>query len=247
MERLMADPLTKVEGEAKKIFSFTLSHLVLILILIGVGIFAFYLWADRVAVKADAKSALSDERAHDADMRAEMTQMQNMQLQEQLMNEINVRQADRAAQLQFQQTVLNQLKEQQAKVITLAPNDLSALHGQLVGLPGPTVQGDAFLSSLPLEQKTVQMLEEIPALNSQLASKDKSLTDADVVIKSTQDQLTSEKGARAADSVACTSDKQALNDQITKVKDDAAKSKFKWFAVGAVITEVVRILFTKTL
>jgi biopolymer transport protein ExbD len=243
----MAGEVTKVESEVKKLFTFTMSHLVLVGIIVLLMIGAFYLWADRVAVKADAKSALSDEKAHDADMRAEMVQMQNMQLQDQLMTENTARQADRAAQLQFQQTVLNQLKEQQAKVITLAPNDLSALHGQLVGLSGPSVQGDAFLSSLPLEQKTVQMLEEIPALNSQLTSKDKSLADADVVIKNTQDQLTSEKGARAADSVACTSDKNALNDQITKVKDDARKSKFKWFSAGAIITEVVRILFTKTL
>jgi biopolymer transport protein ExbD len=239
--------MAEFETEAKKIFSFTMSHLVLVGAIVLLMIGAFYLWSDRVAVKADAKAALSDERAHDADMRAEMTQMQNMQLQEQLMNEINVRQADRAAQLQFQQSVLSQLKEQQAKVVTLAPPDLAILHGQLVGLPGPTVQGDSFLSSLPLEQKTVQMLEEIPALNTQLTSKDKSLADADVVIKSTQDQLTSEKGARAADSVACVSDKKALNDQITQIKDDASKSKVKWFLGGSIITEVIRILFTKTL
>jgi len=241
----MTDEASKIEGEAKKIFSFTLSHLVLILILVGVVIFAFYLWSDRVAVKADATAALSQERASDADKRAEMTQMQNLQLQEQLMNESTARQADRAAQLQFQQTVIDQLKEQQTKVITLAPSDLATLHGQLVGLPGPTVQGDAFLSSLPLEQKTVQMLEEIPALNSQLSSKDKSLADADVVIKDTQGQLTSEKGARATDNVACIADKKALNDQITKIKDDARKSKFKWAFGGAVILEILRIAFTR--
>jgi biopolymer transport protein ExbD len=239
------DPLTKVEGEAKKIFSFTLSHLVLIVILVGVVIFAFYLWSDRVAVKADAKSALSEEMAKDADKRAEMTQMQNLQLQEQLMEESNVRQADRAAQLQFQQSIIDQLKEQQTKVVTLAPSDLAILHGQLVGLPGPTVQGDAFLSTLPLEQKTVQMLEEIPALNSQLTSKDKSLADADVVIKNTQDQLTSEKGTRASDAVACIADKKSLNDQIAQIKADARKSKFKWAFGGAVILEILRIAFTR--
>lgn len=237
-----------LENDIKKVWTFGISHLVLVGLLCVALIGGVYLYDSKRADKADAQAAISAVQAKQQEQVNAQLQQQNVQLQAIVAADKVQQEQTAAALIAASEALKAATAKQVASVPTLTPSALAIQWGQLAQEPTPAIDtsGD-FQVSLPLAQKSVVALIQVPSLEKQ----NQQLTDANVAqTKATVDadkQLDSEKTAHTSDNTTCTTDKKALNDQIGQLKADNKKRNLKWFLTGGFVVEAIKIYFTKSL
>lgn len=237
-----------VEDDVKKVISFGLSHLVLVGMLCVALIGAIYFYDSRRADRADAQAALSALQAKQQEQVNVQLQQQNVQLQA-IVAADKIQQEQTAAALVAAANALKAATAKQiASIPTLAPPALAVEWGQLAQEPTPAINAAGnFDIPLPLAQKSVVALIQVPSLEKQ----NQQLSDANAAqMKATADadkQLDSEKTAHTSDNATCVLDKKALNDQISKLKADNRKKNIKYMIFGGFIVETLKVYFTKSL
>jgi len=240
----MANPteVQKIETDVVKVYSFTKSHLVLVALL-AVAIFGcVHLYDARQADKADATAATSAAIAKERDAQNTQLQQQNALLQAQLAANEAQQEQTAAALIAAAKAIQSQSAAQVAKIPTLTPPALAIQWGQIAQEPAPAIDAAGmFQVPLPLAQKSVVALLEVPSLTAQ----NQKLTDANTALSGalsdSDKQLDSEKAAHLGDNQTCAADKKALNDEITKVKKDARRRSIKYMLFGGFIVEAARI------
>jgi hypothetical protein len=85
---------------------------------------------------------------------------------------------------------------------------------------------------MPLAQKSLTALENVPVFQKDKADLLLSLSDQTQATKNSDSALGKEQLAHVSDNNACKSDKLALTSQISKVKADARRSKIRSFLFG---------------
>lgn len=209
-----------VETDAKKVWAFGVSHLVLISLLFVSLVGSVYLFDSRRVDKADYAAQLAQQ--HEAQVVAA-----NTTFQQQTQARIAELTAT-VAQLQSKQQVRNsQLATQQKTDESLAPTDLADRWEKLVpdSKVLPTPSGYILDSASGLE--TIQSLEQLPVLTANLA-------DETQIANSFQSEYKLEQSAHISDNETCKVQLATDATVLKSVKADARKSKWKWFIAGVV-------------
>jgi hypothetical protein len=155
--------------------------------------------------------------------------------------------AQNAALEQANVNLATALTKQQKTDATLPPTELVARFNTLVPAAGATVTPTGVALPSTGAVATVQQLEKVPVLAAQLDNEiaietgtQKLLDASEGRIVTLNDQITGLKAQAVLDDKVC-------KDTIKTVKDDARKSKRKWFVAGFVsgvsIRGVVKIVF----
>jgi hypothetical protein len=209
-------------------------HIILYAVAIVFALGLTYAIESKVADKADAQyqkqKALSDEKdASNAQFQKQvadqLAQMKSESDQQKLLN------------AQSQATIASlkqQLQDQKGKDATLPPNDLAARIQTLAPGGAVIVVTNGYQMDQPEAVAVAQALENIPILNQELSLDQMVISRDDIIIANGEKSLDTEKAAHAGDVATLTADKDTLNKQITSLKDDARKSKLKWFLAGVV-------------
>jgi phosphohistidine phosphatase SixA len=237
-----------LESDIKKVWTFGVSHLVLVGMLCVALIGGVYLYDSKRADSADAQAALSAIQAKQQEQVNAQLQQQNVQLQAVIATDKVQQEQTAAALISATQALKAATAKQVASVPTLAPPALATEWGQLAQEPTPSIDtAGNFQIPLPLAQKSVVALIQVSSLEKQ----NQQLTDANTAqAKATADadkQLDSEKTAHTSDNTTCVVEKKALGDQITKLKADNRKKNIKYMIFGGFIVETFKVYFTKSL
>ena len=120
---------------------------------------------------------------------------------------------------------LPELAQEWTKLVPgMAPNDITfALdpNGQI------TLTDDA-------AHKTVDQLEQVPVLTQELSNTKGQLENVDSLLTASNAQVATLNALVSGLNLKAVDDKNACNAEIKGVKDDAAKSKRRWFLIGVV-------------
>jgi len=120
---------------------------------------------------------------------------------------------------------LPELAQEWTKLVPgMAPNDITfALdpNGQI------TLTDDA-------AHKTVDQLEQVPVLTQELSNTKGQLENVDSLLTASNAQVATLNALVSGLNLKAVDDKNACNAEIKGVKDDAAKSKRRWFLMGVV-------------
>lgn len=209
-------------------------HLILYAVAIVFALGLTYVIESKVADRADAR--YQQQKAIDQQKDAS-----NIQFQQDVANQLAQMKSENDQQkllnAQSQATIASlkqQLQDQKGKDATLPPNDLAARIQTLApgGIVAPIAGG--YTLDQPEAVAIAQNLEEIPILNQELSLDQTMLSRDDAIIANDEKSLDAEKAAHASDNATAVEDKKTLNDELTKVKADARKSKLKWFLAGVV-------------
>jgi hypothetical protein len=209
-----------LEADAKKVWTFGVSHVVLIACLFVSLVGSVYLFDSRRADRADYAAQLAQQ--HEAQVVAA-----NTTFQQQTQARIAELTAT-VAQLQAgQQVRVVQLATQQKTDATMAPTDLADRWEKLVPdskvLPTPS----GYMLDPSSGLKTVQSLEQVPILTANLADEVK-------IANSFQSEYKLEQAAHTSDNDTCKVQLATDATTLKAVKADARKSKWKWFIAGVV-------------
>jgi hypothetical protein len=234
--------IQKIEADVAKVYTFGKSHAILAVALIVSLFVGVYLFDSKRADKADARAALSAEQAKEKDALNIQLQAQNQQLQISLANSEAQQKETAQALIAAAQALQAAAKQKVAAVPTLTAPALAVQWGQEAQEPAPAIDSQGiFQVPLPLAQKSLVALIEVPALtqaNQKLQDANTSLTGA---VQDADKQLSSEKTAHSSDATTCVVDKKALNDQISALKKTNARRNLKYMIFGGAIIEAVRI------
>jgi DNA/RNA endonuclease YhcR with UshA esterase domain len=228
--------IQKVEADAKKLFTFGISHIVLFTML-ALAIFGgIYLYDSKRADAADARATLSDYKAQQA-VATNSTYQTQVQTQIAALTEQNSQLAaevsvlSRASQVRTQTLVVTQKSD-----ATLAPSALSQKWNALLkdaNASTPTVTGYVVSNQGAVE--TVQALDSIPVLTSNLADANSTITTQQTEIANDALALTMEQSAHTADNLTAKTQLAASALDLKACKADARKGKLKWFGIGFVV------------
>ena len=224
---------TKVESEAKKIINFGLSHLIL-LVLLFVAIFgASYFYTSKRAEVAELRAEASAALAKQADANNVAFQLATKQ-------EIGALKQQNLALTTQVATLAGAIARRDAALQTrkveikqLPPTQLATQWGSAAHEPAPTVSTDGnLLTPLPLAQKSLIALEEVPVLQKDKGDLQQSLGIQTQATLNSDAARTREEQAHLSDNLTCKADKTALTDQIDKVKKEATRGKLRTFLYG---------------
>lgn len=209
-------------------------HLTLYVAAIVLALGLIYAIESRIASRAEQKY-------EDLKTLADQKDSSNAQFQKQI--------ADQMAQLAMQNTQLQAANQQQTVLVsslisqlqankkkdaTLAPNDLASRIQTLAPGGSITVVGTAYQMDQSEAVSVAQALEEPAILKQELASDQTVITNDVAIIANDAKVLDSEKQSHTSDVTAIQAKLDAANQEITVVKAQARKSKFKWFIAGVV-------------
>ena len=140
--------------------------------------------------------------------------------------------AQNAALEQANVNLANALIKQQHTDATLPPTELAARWNALV--PSASVTVSANGETLPTSGAvaTVQQLEEVPVLRTQLENERTQLGDAQKLITAEGGQVTTLNTLVAGKDALLKDADNVCSEKIKVVKDAAAKSKRRWFLIG---------------
>ena len=209
-------------------------HIILYVVAIIFALGLTYTIESKVADRAEAKyqqaKAISDQKdATNAQFQKQiadtLTQLQNQSDQ---LKAANVQQQTTIASLK------QQLQEQKTKDATLPPTELASRIQALAPGGTVTISGSNYLLDQPEAVVVAQSLESVPVLQQQITADETVIGNDTTIIANDAKALDAEKQAHTSDNVTAALDKATLNDQIKSIKDDARKSKFKWFIAGVV-------------
>src|ERR1700752_1444987 len=156
MEGMMAETeIQKIEADVKKVFSFGLSHLVLIGLLMAAMCASIYLYDSRRADQADSRAALAETTAQLEEKQNAAVQQQNEQtLQAVQQSNLLLQQQVAALIAATQQRDANLLKDQ-VIVKTMTPPVLATKWGEVANDNPPAIDSTGnFIVPLPLALKS---------------------------------------------------------------------------------------------
>jgi hypothetical protein len=225
-------------------------HLVLIVLVVCLLLFGLYEFESKRAEIAEAKSSIALQQVAESENTAKKLADNNQILQAQTNAQLKQLQ-DTNATLQQQisnlsvQVAANNaaLHQQQHTDASLEPTQLSSRWTTLVALPLPiTIAKDG---SFNLSQEdalvTVQQLEAIPVLTTNLANVNEELKDTSSQLSNEVQALSLEKQAHESDNTAGVAKLEAsqatlqlTKNELSAAKTEATKGKFKWFGIGFV-------------
>jgi hypothetical protein len=231
-----------IETNIKAAYTYGLSHIVLIGALALALVGCVYLYDSKKVTEANSKAAL-------AETTAQIQDKNNAAYQSQLATQL----ADltqRNTQLDAEFSSLSQsissrnssLLREQHQANVLQPSQLSDDWSLLIHSPqSVTFSQNVYQVTPDAAIKTVQQLEAVPILTSNLADEDKQIDTLKDMVGNTSKALGVETDSHKADQAACVVDKKALSDQLDKAKSDGRKGKLKWFGIGFVAGFVARL------
>lgn len=212
----------------------TKHHVVLYIAAIVLALGLTYAIESRIASRAEQKyedlKTLADQKdSSNAQFQKQITdQMAQLALQNTQL------QAANQQQYVLVSSLLSQLKANKTKDATLAPNDLASRIQTLAPGGSVTVVGSAYQLDQVEAVSVAQALEEPAILNQELAADQTVIANDTAIIANDAKVLDSEKQSHKSDVTAIQAKLDAANQEITTVKDQARKSKFKWFIAGVV-------------
>ena len=156
-------------------------------------------------------------------------------------------QAQDAALIQANATLATALTAQQHKDATLPPTELVQRLNTLVPSAGATVTPNGVTPSgvvLPEAGAvaTVQALESVPVLSTQLENERTQLGNTQSLLTASTQQVTTLESQVSGLNLFISDSKAVCNQQITVLKAEARRSKRRWFYVGVVVGFVGRQL-----
>ena len=155
--------------------------------------------------------------------------------------------AQNAALEQANVNLANALIKQQHTDAALSPSELVARWNTLVPQAGATVTPNGVTLPSIGAIATVQQLESVPVLTTQLQNKGTELDNAQKLLGTSQGQVTTLTEQVTGLQVKAVDDAKVCAAQIAVVRADARKSKRRWFYAGVVVGFVGRqILKTYT-
>lgn len=229
-------PLMKVESDAKKLLSFGTSHFIMLVMIFAALFGASYIYTSKRAELADLRASASEALAKKAD--ADNAAFQNVMRQEiGALKEQNMALASQvsalASSIAQRDAALATRKEE---IKQLPPTELATQWGASAHEPAPVVSADGtFAAPMPLAQKSLTALEEVPVLQKDKGDLQQALSIQTQATRNSDAALGKEEQAHLSDVNTCKVDKQALKDEIDKVKKDAARDKRKWGVAGYIL------------
>lgn len=156
-------------------------------------------------------------------------------------------QAQDAALIQANATLATALTAQQHKDATLPPTELVQRLNTLVPSAGATVTPNGVTPSgvvLPEAGAvaTVQALESVPVLSTQLENERTQLGNTQSLLTASTQQVTTLESQVSGLNLFISDSKAVCNQQITVLKAEAKRSKRRWFYAGVVLGFVGRQL-----
>ena len=139
-------------------------------------------------------------------------------------------------------TLANALAQRQKTDATLPPDQLVARWNTLVPTAGATVTSNGVTLPSVGAIATVQQLEQVPVLSSQLSNTQQELKNAQSLVSAEGQSIallnTEVSGLRAQ----ITDNQKVCTAQIAVIKAQAAKSKRRWFYAGVIVGFIGRQL-----
>jgi hypothetical protein len=226
-----------VEAEVKKTWTFLVDpgHLLLLLLLLIAGFVSVYEYDSRRAIQADNRATLAEQKSQLQDKTNNAYQDQVTSTLHSL-SESNGALTQQLAALNATSTLRNSsLTKAQMEVPTMSSTQLSNDWETFINVPHSISETQGgFIVNDQAAIATVQQLEEVPVLKSDLADETTSLQESQKQYGNEVQALSLEESAHNKDNATCTTDKKSLSDNLNKAKADAKKSKFKWFFAGVV-------------
>ncbi len=212
----------------------TKHHIVLYALIVVFALGLTYTIESKVADRSEQKYEQLQAISNLKDQQNTQFQQQIAQQVTQLQAQTNQLQADKVQQATIITNLTQQLTAQKAKDVTLPPAALADRISTLA--PGGTVTVDprGYLLDQAAGVAVVQTLESVPVLQQQLTADNKAIKDDDGTIANDATVLAAEKQSHTSDVGAVQAKLDASNQEITAVKEQARKSKFKWFLAGVV-------------
>ena len=137
------------------------------------------------------------------------------------------------AQLEAANVALsNALIKQQHTDSTLPPSDLVARWNTLVPQAGATVTSSGVALPAQGAVSTVQALEQVPVLTTQIANQGKELSNSQTLIAAEGQQVSTLNMEVGALNLQLADNNKVCQAQIAVIKAQAAKSKRRWFIIG---------------
>jgi hypothetical protein len=155
--------------------------------------------------------------------------------------------SQQAALEQANVNLANALIQQKKTDATLPPTELAARWNTLVPAALVSVTPNGVSLSLPGAVATVQTLEEVPVLTQQLNGVKQELIGEKQIAAQQESRITSLNTLVAGKDASLKDAEKVCTEQIKVVKDEARKSKRKWFVAGVItggaLRGAVKILF----
>ena len=142
--------------------------------------------------------------------------------------------AQNAALEQANVNLANALVKQQRTDATLPPSELVARWNALVPQAGATVTPSGVTLPSVGAVATVVELERVPVLTTQLQNKGTELDNTQKLLGISQGQVTTLTSQVTGLQLLIVDNSKVCNETIKTVKDDARRSKRRWFIVGYV-------------
>jgi hypothetical protein len=209
-------------------------HIILYVVAVIFALGLTYTIESKVADRAEAKyqqaKAISDQK----DTTNAQFQKQIADTLTQLQNQSDQLKAVNAQQQSTIVSLKQQLQDQKTKDSTLPPTDLAARIQTLAPGGSVTVVTNGYQLDQPEAVVVAQSLESVPVLQQQITADETVISNDTTIIANDAKALDAEKQSHTSDNVTAALDKATLTKEITVVKDEARKSKLKWFLVGVV-------------
>ena len=192
--------------------------------------------ADKERTRADAAEAKSQLiQAQNKDFQTQVAQ----QVQQLVLQNTQLQQANQVLSSEIASTNAL-LAAQKTKDKSLPPDQLAARIVTLVPGGSISVQPNGYLFDQPEAVAVAQTLEEVPALESNVQKLESENANLTTEVTNDVKTLDLEKQSHAHDITADQAKLNAVNAELSQVKADCRKSKFKWFGAGVVVGFVAR-------
>jgi hypothetical protein len=150
--------------------------------------------------------------------------------------------AENAALVQANATLSAALVKQQKTDATLPPTELVARLNTLVPQADATVTPTGVALPEAGAIATVQQLEQVPVLNSELSNTKEQLENVDSLLKASTGQVATLTDEVSGLKLEAVDSAKVCTAQIATVKAEARRSKRRWFVAGFVAGIATRIL-----
>jgi len=247
-------------SELGKIRAFLLDHERLLIVLVAaVVIYLGYVKVTNIIANHDNAQLQQQKLINEQQAAKNQAMLEQQQKDDVLRQQEEAAREAEAQKLQAQnQALVNAntalaaaLSKQQKQDATLAPTELAARWQQLVPAAPPasvTVAADGNMQTTPAAAvATVQQLEQVPALTQQLANEKTQeandqtmLASANAAIGNLNLSLTDRDKRIDGLNLTITGNQKQCEDEKKVIKDQARKSKRRWFIIGYVAGFVSR-------
>lgn len=251
--------LDKLEQEAKAIYTFGKSHIVLTIALAAALLFGIYTFDSRRAERADSRAAIAEANAKAAEKKADQADAANKQFQTDAAAKEQAN-ANRVMQLQQEVDSLAkamaqrniELDKRQKTDATLPPTELAGRWNMLTNVPGAvTTTASGYAVTQQGAVATVQALESVPVLTQNVKDLTSTVDLEKQQIALKDSTIALEIARRGSDGSACEAklaakdlDIKARDAEIKDIKANQRKKSLKYMVLGGFIVEAFRVYAT---